>query len=46
MQDNKIMTFSDQDFYNKALIKPPDDNLDEETKYTRIVVDSRVRNKA
>lgn len=43
MQD---FNFTEDDFYNKALIKPPENNLDEETKYTRIVIDSRVRNKA
>jgi hypothetical protein len=45
-----MQNFTEDDFYNdfykRALIKPPQDNIDEETKYTRIVVDSRVRNKA
>jgi hypothetical protein len=35
----------EEDFYKKAVIKFPEDYVDEETKYTRVVVDSRVRNK-
>jgi len=35
----------EEDFYKKAVIKFPEDYVDEETKYTRVVVDSRVRDK-
>lgn len=39
--------FCDDDYYQHALIKPPKDDsfADNSSKYTRIVIDSRVRNK-
>jgi hypothetical protein len=42
-----MLSFTDEDYYHNAIIRPPKDMtfLDNNTRYTRIVVDSRVRNK-
>lgn len=43
----EIVTFTDEDYYQNAIIRPPKDMtfLDNNTRFSRIVVDSRVRDK-
>jgi hypothetical protein len=45
MHNQKITNFDDNDYAKYSIIKPPADFLGDDEKYTRVVIDSRVRNK-